>query len=506
MRKKKKEKLSLGPVFTIMILTLIIIVISFLFSILQIQGNQAEIVNGVLETSVISVKNILSGDGLKYLLSNTITNLSLFEPLFLLIVSLIGIGIGEKSGLFKAIFTPFRKLKLGVLTVITLFISIISSIIGEYSFALVLPFIGVLYKYIGKNPVYGLLISFIGMTVGYASGIIFNYDTYSLGLLTSAAARVEVDSSYVFNCFSSIYITVVSAFVLTIVGSIIVLKFLEPKVPKVKPEKEEDLKIDKTALMYSNFTFVLLLVFILYSIIPGLPFSGMLLDHDQDSYIAMLLGDQSPFKNSIIFIVTAIFMICGYIYGKVSGNIKSSTDYSVGLSKSFDHLGYVFVLIFFASQLVGILNYTNLGEVVAAKLVEFLSTTQFSGIFLILIFMVFVTLLGLLVPNTLQKWTLMSPIVVPLFMRANITPEFTQFIFQVADGIAKAITPIFMYFIVLIAFLEKYDTNESTKTTIFGTIKLILPTVLMLTLVWVLIILGFYVVGLPIGIGSGITL
>ena len=120
--------------------------------------------------------------------------------------------------------------------------------------------------------------------------------------------------------------------------------------------------------------------------------------------------------------------------------------------------------------------------------------------------MVFVILLGLLVPNTLQKWTLMSPIVVPLFMRANITPEFTQFIFQVADGIAKAITPIFMYFIVLIAFLEKYDTNESTKTTIFGTIKLILPTVLMLTLVWVLIILGFYVVGLPIGIGSGITL
>ena len=504
--KKRKERLSLGPVFTIMIMILIIMITSFIFSILQIRGDRTSIVNGTLETSVVSVQNIFSLSGFKYLLSNTITNLHLFEPLYFLIVSLIGIGIGEKSGLFKAVFSNSRTLKIGPLTVITLFLSIISTVIGEYSFALILPFVGVLYKYMGKNPVYGILVSFIGLTIGYASGVFINYDTYSLGILTEAAAKVEVDPNYIFSSFSTYYIFLSSAFILTIIGSVVVLKFLEPKLPSTETEIEEDLKVDKSALMYSNFTLILLVIIIIYMIIPGLPFSGMLLDRSEKEYIPMLLGENSPFRNSIIFIVSDLFMICGYIYGRMSGNIKNSTDYSVGLSKSFDNLGYVFVLMFFASQMIGLLNYTNLGEVVATILINWLSSVNFSGIILILTFFIIVILISILVPGTLEKYSIVSPMIVPLFMRANITPDFTQFIFQVADGIGKSITPIFMYFIVLIAFLEKYDTNEKTKTTIFGTIRVLLPSILILTGVWILIILGFYIIGLPIGVGTQTTL
>ena len=135
--------------------------------------------------------------------------------LILLIISLIGIGIGEKSGLFKALFTRFKKVKLGVLTVFVLFLSISSTFIGEYSFALILPFVGVFYKYVGKNPVLGLLTAFVGLTVGYASGLMINYDVISLGALTQAAARVEVDQSYVVHSFSTLYIMITSTFILT---------------------------------------------------------------------------------------------------------------------------------------------------------------------------------------------------------------------------------------------------------------------------------------------------
>ena len=31
----------------------------------------------------------------------------------------------------------------------------------------------------------------------------------------------------------------------------------------------------------------------------------------------------------------------------------------------------------------------------------------------------------------------MSPLIIPLFMRSNITPDFTQLIFKSADGIEK---------------------------------------------------------------------
>lgn len=503
---KKKEKLNLGPVFTIMILIVIVVLASVLCSFLQVRADKTSIVNGSLETSVTSVRNFLSLDGITYFFSNAVTNLALFEPLFLLILSLIGISIGERSGLFKAVFAPFKKIKLGVITAFVLFISIISTFLGEYSFAILLPFAGVLYKYLGKNPLLGIFTVFIGITSGYASGLLPNYNTFTLGELTRISARVDVDSAYQFSLFSQFYIMIGSTILLVILETFFIHTFLLPKLPNVKVEIEEDLRISKKALICSNIAFVLMICFVLYLIVPGFFGSGILLDKSENNYIIKLLGENAPFRSAIVYIVSIIFMFCSYVYGKISGNIKNSTDYSVGLSKSFDDLGYVFVLVFFASQLVGILNWTNLGEVFASFFISLLSYAQFSGIPLILVTFLLIFIIGLIVPGTLEKWTLASPIVVPLFMRANLTPEFTQYIFMVADGLSKSITPIFPYFIILVAFLEKYNTDEKRKITIFGTIKMILPTILMLILVWILILVGWYIVGLPLGLKGSVIL
>lgn len=503
---KRRNKKTFGPVLMIMLITFIIIIVSFLFSILQIRADKTSIINGNLETSVVTVKNILSLEGITYIFSNSILNLSVFEPLVLLIISLVGIGIGEKSGLFKAMFQPLKRVKTSVITALVLFISIISSLLGDYSFALILPLIGVIYKYLGKNPLLGVITAFIGTTIGYASGIVPNYDVITLGKITEVAARIEVDKAYDFNIFSSSYIMITSAIILTIFGTIFILSFINNKLPKVKNEIEEELVVDKSALLYSNFTFIIMLILLGYSIIPGLPGSGILLDTSKDAYIEMLLSNSAPFTDSIIFIITMMFMICGYIYGKVSGNIKSSNDYSVGLSRSFDNFGYVFVLMFFAAQMIGILNWTHLGEVLGSLMIDFISGAEFTGMLLILFLIFMIIIIGIFIPSTIEKWNLAAPIIVPLFMRANIAPEFTQFIFRVADGISKSITPIFSYFIVLIALLEKYDNNEKTKTTIFGTLKLILPTVLALLGIWILIIIGWYIIGLPLGVGGVTTL
>lgn len=503
---KRRNKKTFGPVLMIMLITFIIIIVSFLFSILQIRADKTSIINGNLETSVVTVKNILSLEGITYIFSNSILNLSVFEPLVLLIISLVGIGIGEKSGLFKAMFQPLKRVKTSVITALVLFISIISSLLGDYSFALILPLIGVIYKYLGKNPLLGVITAFIGTTIGYASGIVPNYDVITLGKITEVAARIEVDKAYDFNIFSSSYIMITSAIILTIFGTIFILSFINNKLPKVKNEIEEELVVDKSALLYSNFTFIIMLILLGYSIIPGLPGSGILLDTSKDTYIEMLLSNSAPFTDSIIFIITMMFMICGYIYGKVSGNIKSSNDYSVGLSRSFDNFGYVFVLMFFAAQMIGILNWTHLGEVLGSLMIDFISGAEFTGMLLILFLIFMIIIIGIFIPSIIEKWNLAAPIIVPLFMRANIAPEFTQFIFRVADGISKSITPIFSYFIVLIALLEKYDNNEKTKTTIFGTLKLILPTVLALLGIWILIIIGWYIIGLPLGVGGVTTL
>ena len=177
---KKRKKLLLGPVITIIILTIIIMVISSICAVLGVQGDVTNINNQSLETSIVTVRSVFSEEGLKYFFSSPVETFKTFEPLVLLIISLMAVSIGKASGLFKAMFTPLKRLKPAVVTFLTLFAGIISSFLGEYGFILVLPLSAVIYQYLGRNSMLGILTAFVGVSMGYGAGLVFNYDDYQL--------------------------------------------------------------------------------------------------------------------------------------------------------------------------------------------------------------------------------------------------------------------------------------------------------------------------------------
>ena len=502
---KKKKNILLGPVITIVILTFLVMIISSICSLLDVQGEVTKVNNGTLETSVVNVKNIFSKEGLTYFFSSPVETFKTFKPLVLLIISLMAISIGKASGLFKAIFTPMRKLKPSIVTFLTLFFGIISSFLGEYGFILVMPLTAVIYQYLGKNSMLGILTAFIGVSIGYGAGLVFNFDDYQLGLLTKQAVTVDVDKNYVFNAWSNTYAMGIATFIISIVGTLIIENTLKPKVKEAIKE-EDDLNISKKGLLFSNIAFIILVLISIYSIIPSLPGSGLLLDNSQTDYVAKLLGNKSPFLDAFGFIFLIIMMICSGIYGKISKNITNTNDFSVGLSKEFDNLGYMFILMFFSSLMISILNYTGLGTVVASWLISLIGNVELTGIPLIVVMFFVIIIMSILIPETITKWQLSSPILIPLFMKANITPEYTQFIFKAADSVGKGITPFFIYFIIMLAFLEKYNNKETNKITVFGTMKLLRPSILMFMILWFIIVIGWFVIGLPLGPNTNVTL
>ena len=479
---KKKRNILLGPVITIIILTFAITIISSICSVLGVDGEVTKVASGSLETSIVSVKNIISKDGLRYFFSSPVETFKNFKPLVLLIISLMAVSIGKASGLFKALFTPLRTLKPSVVTFLTLFVGIVSSFVGEYGFILVMPLIAVIYQYLGKNSMLGILTAFIGVSMGYGAGLVFNYDDYQLGLLTKEAVTVDVDKDYLFNAWSNSYAMLAATFILSIVGTIIIETILKPKVKEAIKE-EDELEISRKGLIWSLIAFVILLLIAIYTIIPGLPGSGLLLDNTKVSYVEQLLGENAPFQDAFGFVFLIITMICSGIYGKISKNIKSTNDFSVGLSKEFDNLGYIFILMFFAALMISILNWTNLGTVVGSWLISFMSNLEFTGLPLIITMFIIIILMSLLIPETITKWQIASPILIPLFMKANITPDFTQFIFKAADSVGKGMTPFFVYFIIMLAFLEKYNNKETNKITVFGTLNLLRPAILIFMVV-----------------------
>ena len=493
-----KKKILLGPVITIIVLTIIIIAVSALLSLFNVQGEVTKVVNGTLETQTIGVKSLFSEEGFKYIFSSPVQTLKTFQPLILIIISLMAISIGKASGLLKAVFTRFRKLKPSIVTFLTIFTGIVASFFGEYSYIVLIPLVAVIYQYLGRNSVLGILTAFVGITLGYGAGLVFNFDDYQLGLLTRQAATVTVDEDYLFNAWSNSFVICASAIILTIVGTIIVESILKPKV-KDSIREYDELVIDKKALTLSNIAFVILILLFVYMIIPGLPGSGLLLDMTQKDYVAQLLGGKAPFTDAFLFMLLIIMMICSGIYGHFSKNIRNTNEFSVGLSKEFDNLGYLFVLIFFVSLMVSILDFTNLGQVLASWLISFIGNLEFTGIPLIITMFLIIVIISFLIPDAVTKWTLAAPVLVPLFMKANITPDFTQFVFKAADSVGKGLTPFFIYFIVMIAFLEKYNDKETNKITIFGTLKLLMPTILLFAVTWILIVIGWFIMGIPIG-------
>lgn len=174
LQRKKKKKILFGPVITILIMTFVIMIASLIMSKLQIQGEITTIENGYLASSLTIVNNIFTLDGLKFLFGNVLSNFQTFEPLVILVVALIGVSIGESSGLFDVIFKPLKKLNNKTMIAITLLLGIISSIIGDYNYLILIPLVGVIYSIIDKNAYLGILTLFIGMTAGYGIGIIYN--------------------------------------------------------------------------------------------------------------------------------------------------------------------------------------------------------------------------------------------------------------------------------------------------------------------------------------------
>lgn len=504
--KRKKDKLY-GPVSVLIGLILGISALSLLMSIFSIDGYKTVIENGTMETVLVTVKNVFSFEGIRFIVGNAVENFRILEPLVLIIISLLGISICEKSGLLNAFFSPLKRVKLSIVIFITLFFGIVSTVIGDYSYIFLIPLIGVMFKYLGKNPVLGVAVVFIGITIGYGTGLIFNYNDYLLGGMSELAATVNIDKNYTYNLFSDLYIMIFSTIVLCFVGTLAIDKFLVNKLPKKYSYEEEELVVSKKAKRISLFVgFIVSLLFI-YMVLPiNMPGAGLLLDKNADRYMEQLLGQSSPFGNGLVIFISLIMLISGMIYGKISGNIKNSHEFSLGMSKTFENLGFMFVLLFFGSQLIAIIDWSNVGVVIGAKLIDFMSTVQVSGILLIVLFFIIIILMSILIPSSVLKWQIASPVAIPLFMRSNITPNMTQFIFKMADGVGKCLTPAFIYYIIMLAFLEKYRISEKNQVSVFGTMKLLLPVILILAGTSILLVVLWYIIGLPIGLGTYSTL
>ena len=164
------------------------------------------------------------------------------------------------------------------------------------------------------------------------------------------------------------------------------------------------------------------------------------------------------------------------------------------------------VLIFFAAQFCLIFKETNIGVFIVASFSELLNNLPLTGLTLVLVSFLIVAISTIFVPVSSTKWAILAPVMVPLFMQSSLTPEFAQAVFRAADSALKGITPLFTYFVILIGFLQIYNKKKKHVITITDAMSLMVPYTIAFSLLWLLIIIGFYIIGIPLGISTDVIL
>ena len=511
----KKRELKLHPAILLFVLTIVVMIISSVGGILNLETTYYNVntVTGELESQVVTINNLFNRTGIQYLVSSMLNNFTSFAPLGSLIVGLMGVGVAYKSGFLNSFFKMITKNKPKKLfTFLVVFLGVICSMFYEAGYVVFLPIAAILFMNLERHPAAGVSAAFAGMTFGYGANIIMNGADNSLLLYTQNATKI-LDQNYIVSLSGNLIFMFFATLFISYLGMIITEKFVVPKLGKYTPDEEEleflSLEVGKKEIkgvwVSILFTSIITLVLI-YCIIPGLPFSGLLLDLKQNTYIAQLFGDTSYFRQGSVLIISALLGFAGLMYGMRVKTIKNNKDLMASMSYYLKGFASLLVLIFFAAQFCLIFKETNIGVFIVVSLTELLDGLQLTGVMLIIISFLVVLICTLFVPALSTKWAIMSPIMVPMFMQNSFTPEFAQAVFRAADSATKGVTPLFTYFVILLGFLQIYNTKKRDVITLTDGMSLMFPYTVAFSILWLLIVLAFYIIGIPLGFNTGVML
>ena len=442
----------------------------------------------------VFVKSLLTRDGMVWILKSLVSNFSGFAALGIVLVMQMAIGVTEASGLLT---TAIRRAVLGVptwaLTATVLFIGINGSIASEASIIFIPPLAAAAFFAAGKHPLAGLIAGYAATNAGFTANLMITATDALLYGVTQEAAQM-IDPSYTTTPANNWYFMIASCFVLTIVGTIVNDKIIEPRLGKFTGTEVDEVRdatdVEKKGLRNAG---IFSLVFIAIILIGVIPANGILRG-DDGSII------NGPFVTGLVPFLLAYFVLVGVVYGFTVGSFKKLEDLPRVMGESLTSLTGYIVLVFVIAQFIAIFNYTNVAMVIAVNAAGFLQNIGLTGVPLILAILAVTTFVNFFMTSGTAKWYIFAPIFVPMFMMLGFTPEFAQVIYRIADSCTNPITPIYPYLPMVIGMAAKYDK----KFGMGNVISMMIPYSFGFLIVWTIFVIAWMFLGLPLGPGAAV--
>jgi aminobenzoyl-glutamate transport protein len=456
----------------------------------------------------IQVRDLLAGTSLTAFMAQMVNTFVTFPPLGVVLVAMLGLGVAEHSGFIgaslRAMLTVTPRL---LLTPALIAIGILSHVAVDAGYVLVIPLGAVIFYAAGRHPLAGIAAAFAGVSGGFSATFFVpsSLDPLLAGL-TQASARV-IDPEFVVNPLNNYFFTTASTVLIVLVGWFLTDKVIEPRLrntpvdgdPASLPRMDELGPREKAGLRWAALAMVLALGLFALSLWPST--SPWRAPESAGAVAGQLAVAQAPVMQSIVALIFVFFLIPGVVYGYVAGTMKSHRDVVAGMAKAMSGMGYYIVMAFFCAQFIYAFGQSNLGALIAIKGANWLQAMAFPMGLTLFGIILLTASVNLLVGSASAKWGLIGPVMVPMLMQLGVSPDLTQAAYRVGDSTTNIITPLMPYFPLIVVFCQRY-----VKSTGIGSlIALMLPFTVGLIVLWTLLLMGFWMLDLPLGVQSSYT-
>ena len=407
----------------------------------------------------VVVKNLLSVEGLHWFLPNVIKNFSGFAPLGAILALVLGAGLAERVGLLPALMVKMAShVNARYASYMVLFIAFFSHISSDAALVIMPPMGALIFLAVGRHPVAGLLAAIAGVGCGFTANLlIVTTDVLLSGISTEAAAAFNPQMHV--SVIDNWYFMASSVVVLTIVGGLITDKIIEPRLGQWQGNSDEKLQ---TLTESQRF---------------GLRIAGVI--------------------KGIVPLIILFFFVVSLAYGIATRTIRRQADLPHLMIEPMKEMAGFIVMVFPLAQFVAMFNWSNMGKFIAVGLTDILESSGLSGIPAFVGLALLSSFLCMFIASGSAIWSILAPIFVPMFMLLGFHPAFAQILFRIADSSVLPLAPVSPFVPLFLGFLQRYKPDAKLGTYY----SLVLPYPLIFLVVWLLMLLAWYLVGLPIGPG-----
>lgn len=218
------------PVILFMILAALVIVISQLLASLGVEVTYFDAAKNT-EVTVEAI-SLLNAEGLNHIFNSAVSNFTGFAPLGSVLITMLGVGVAEWTGLVAAAMKKLlANVPVSLLSVAVVFAGIMSNIASDVGYVVIVPLGAMIFAAAGRHPIAGLTAAFSGVSAGFSANLFPGpLDALMVGISNETLQSAEID--YQMTVTANWYFLIASTILLTIVGALVTDRIIEPRLGK----------------------------------------------------------------------------------------------------------------------------------------------------------------------------------------------------------------------------------------------------------------------------------